>query len=128
MNKPSDKLIEQRVRNRLIESFDVFADEAAVDVLGTDGIIEIWYDYVDNDWIQLSNQPVYTEEELASIHRFHELLESVYKKLPSTFNISDLVSCKEWAELSALAQESHDIFMKNGLSDEEKESHKQVWI
>ena len=42
-------LLKQRLRNRLIEALEGFADETTVAVLGTDEIIQFWYDYMDDE-------------------------------------------------------------------------------
>lgn len=121
MSEISDTLLKQRLRNRLIESLDAFADEETVGAVGTDEIIEIWYDYMDDDRLGFYDEPVFSSEEVSAIRRFHNLLENTYKQVPGTWKLKDLEGCKEWKRLVAAAREEHAIFLKRGLSDEERE-------
>lgn len=121
MPEISDTLLKQRLRNRIIESLDAFADEETVGVLGTDEIIEVWYDYMDDGRLSFYDSPVFSSEEVNAIKRFHNLLESTYKKVPSTWKLEELASCSEWSALVAAASDEYDIFMERGPLDEEQE-------
>lgn len=102
MSEISDTLLKQRLRNRLIESLDAFADEETVGAVGTDEIIEIWYDYMDDDRLGFYDEPVFSSEEVSAIRRFHNLLENTYKQVPGTWKLKDLEGCKEWKRLGNL--------------------------
>ena len=104
-----------------MESLDAFADEETVGVVGTDEIINTWYDYMDDDRLDFYDGPVFSNEEMNAIKRFHNLLESTYKKVPCTWQLEDLKGCKEWSALVTTAREEHGIFLQKGLSDEERE-------
>ncbi len=121
MSEISNTLLKQRLRNRIIESLDAFADEETVGVVGTDEIIEIWYDYMDDDRLSFYDSPVFSSEEVNAIKRFHNLLEGSYKKVPSTWKLGELSNCNEWSVLVTAAREEHAIFMERGLFDEERE-------
>ena len=121
MSEISETLLKQRLRNRIMESLDAFADEDTVGEEGTGEIIEIWYDYVDDDHLGFYDNPVFSAEEINAIKRFHYLLENTYQKVPSTWELDELNGCKEWSELVVLAREGLAIFNKRGLFDEEKE-------
>ncbi|MBL4826134.1 MAG: hypothetical protein JKY66_00205 [Spongiibacteraceae bacterium] len=121
MSEISDTLLKQRLRNRIIESLDAFADEETVSAVGTDEIIEIWYDHMDDDSLSFYDAPVFSSEEINAVKRFHNLLESTYKKVPGTWKLEELADCNEWSALVAAACEEHAIFMGRGLFDEERE-------
>ncbi len=121
MSKISDILLKQRLRNRIIESLDAFADEDMVGVLGTGEIIEIWYDYMDDDRLSFYDSPVFSHDEVNAIKRFHNLLESAYRKVPETWILEELACCNEWSALVTAAREEHIVFMARGLLDEEQE-------
>ncbi|MCX4028623.1 hypothetical protein H0A36_13910 [Endozoicomonas sp. SM1973] len=115
----SDTLLKQRLRNRLIESLDAFVDEETVSVVGTDEIIECWYDYMDEDRLAFYDEPVFSSDEINAIKLFHNLLESSYQKVPSTWKIEELKECAEWSTLVTAACEAYSIFLKRGFFDEE---------
>ncbi len=121
MSEISDTLLKQRLRNRIIESLDAFADEETVKVIGTDEIIEVWYDYMDDERQLFYDAPVFSPDEINAIKRFHNLLESTYKMVPSTWKLEEIKGCKEWSALVSAAREERAMFMKRGLLDEERE-------
>lgn len=121
MPEISDTLLKQRLRNRLIESLEAFADEETIAAVGTGEIIEIWYDYMDDDRLGFYDEPVFSSEEVNAIKRFHNLLENTYKRVPDTWKSEELEECGEWEHLVAVAREEHAIFLKRGLSNEESE-------
>ena len=121
MNEISDTLLNQRLRNRIIEVLEMFADEAFVEKFGTDEIIESWYDFVDEDRFEYINEPVFTKNEINSIKRFLNLLESSFESVPTTWTISELDNNKPWNNLVSAAKEELEIFMERGRLDEEKE-------
>ncbi|MBE9061735.1 hypothetical protein [cf. Phormidesmis sp. LEGE 11477] len=60
----SDTLLRQRLRNRFIELLDAFANKGTVEAIGTDELIEMWYDYTDEDSFDFYDEPVFSAEEL----------------------------------------------------------------
>jgi len=117
----SDKLLKQRLRNRIVESLHVFADEEAVNVIGTCEVIEQWYDYVDDERLSFYNAPVFSSEEIHSIKRFHNCLSDAHKQVPRTWRLEELEGCEAWSKLVLSAREAHAVFMKRGRFDEESE-------
>ena len=121
MTKVSNGLIKQRLRNRIIESLECFADQKAIETLGTSEIINGWYDLVEEEHISFFDQPVFCLEEINAIRRFHNLIESAYQTIPSAWTTAKLNNSKEWAALVLAAKEELEIFAKRGRLDEEKE-------
>ena len=121
MTEISDTLLKQRLRNRLIESLDAFADNDTVEAVGTDEIIQIWYDYMDEDRMEFFDEPVFSVEELNAIKRFHNLLDKTHQNIPSTWKLEELEGIEEWSALVAMACKGVSVFYKRGLLDEETE-------
>ncbi|SDU15683.1 hypothetical protein SAMN05216210_2105 [Halopseudomonas salegens] len=105
-----------------MESLDAFADEEAVSAIGTDEIIETWYDYMDDDRLGFYNEPVFSAEELNALRRFHNLLECSWQNVPTTWRPDELEGCTAWSGLVAAAREERAIFLQRGRSDEEREN------
>jgi hypothetical protein len=117
----SDTLLKQRLRNRVIEVLDMFSDQSSVEKIGSDEIIEFWYDYVDDEKLSFYDEPVFTKNELNALKRFHNLLECSYKKVPSTWLLTELASCEPWLQLRASAKVELEIFLSRGRFSEECE-------
>lgn len=115
----SKSVLKNRLRNRIIENLDMFADESCVEKLGTDEIINCWYDIVSDNNIDELCQPEFSKLENESILSFHTLLEATYKDIPSTYSSVELKNNENWQQLKNYAQQSLDIFAVNGLSAEE---------
>jgi len=111
----------QRLRNRIIEILDTFSNEECIEKIGTGEIIEQWYDYVDEDRLDSYGLPIFSNEELKALRRFHNLLEKSYQKVPETWALNDLSGNKEWNILVYSAKEELKIFQKRGRMDEENE-------
>ena len=118
----SRKLLQQRIRNRVIENLESFADPVWVRKLGTDEIINMWYDHMDDDEdFTFFTEPVFNLKETNAIKRFHYLLESTYKTIPTTWSLSDLSNNQEWKQLTIQAHEELSVFMERGRFSEEAE-------
>ena len=121
MSEISDTLLKQRLRNRIIEVLDAFSDEECVEIIGTGEIIEQWYDYVDEERLVFYDRPIFSNEELNALKRFHNLLENSNQKVPETWSLNELLGNKEWESLVSTAKEELQIFQKRGRMDEEQE-------
>ena len=121
MTNISEKLVMQRIRNRIIEVLDMFADDESVSKIGSDEIIEFWYDFVDEEKFSGFNKPVFSESEITSIRRFHNLLEKTYSNVPSSFSLESLMSNKYWCRLKELANNETEVFLKRGRFSEDEE-------
>lgn len=116
MTEVSDTVLKQRLRNRLIEALENFFDDEAVLVLGTDEIINIWYDYADNEQIAFYDEPIFSLAELNQIKSFSNLLESSHDSIPSSWRLREIETCLEWKTLALAARDAYDVFMNRGFS------------
>ena len=118
----SKTLLQQRIRNRIINNLESFADTNWVNKLGTNEIINMWYDHMDEEeTFELFSDSVFTNNEMNSIKRFHNLIESSYEKIPTTWKQEDLQGNTEWSMLVETAKEELNIFMERGRFSEEQE-------
>ena len=118
----SHKLLQQQIRNRIIDNLESFADPTFVSHLGTDEIINTWYDYMEKEeTFTFFTEPIYSKNEQNAIKRFYYLLESSYEKIPSTWQQEELQNNKDWTKLRKQAIEELNIFMATGRFSEEQE-------
>jgi len=118
----SQKLLQQRIRNRIIENLESFSNSTWVNQLGTDEIINMWYDQMGEDEsFEFFSEPVFANKEQNSIKKFHNLLESSYKNIPSTWKREELLENKEWLKLVETAKEELNVFIVRGRFSEEQE-------
>lgn len=118
----SRKVFQQWIRNRIIDSLESFAIRTWVNQLGTDEIINMWYDNTDeNETFDYLSEPVYSKNEQNAIKKFHYLLESSYKKIPTTWQLEELQNNNDWAELEKTEKEGLNVFMVRGRFSEEQE-------
>ena len=125
MNDVSDTLLKQRLRNRIIESLETFVDTSSVEKLGTDEIIELWYDFAgdadEEDRLGFFDEPVFSQGEIASLKDFCNLIDSTYKDVPTSCNYADLAENRAWKDLDAAAAKELEVFMIRGMLSEEHE-------
>lgn len=122
MGEVSDRVILQRLRNRVMESLEMLRDGVSVDEIGTAEVINIWYDYVDGEErLSFFREAVFTEEELASINEMMEVMETNCEAVPCTWAQRDLAFCEPWSNIVFTANKALLVFEKRGRFDEDRE-------
>ena len=91
----SEIVILQRVRNRVMEVFDLFSD--GDDNLKSHSLIEFWADWVDSGKPADFVAPVFSAEE-------QECVAKVYES---------------WSTLNSVAKTGLEVFIRRGLMSEE---------
>ena len=114
-------LLHQRLRNRIIEILKMISLPSYVVKLGTDEVLELWYDFVDDQKLETYIEPIFTREEQEAIKRFHNLLELHYDAIPSTYSLAELQGCLSWELVLSAAKKELALFMQRGYMDEEVE-------
>ena len=109
---PSDQIIDQRVRNRIIEVLDLFADADAFDVAVSN--LEFWADWVDEHTIVRFVSPVFSDSEVSEIKKVDLAWVSV--ELDSSQNSI------EWLNLSQAAERAIEVFQLRGRFSEDVEN------
>jgi hypothetical protein len=125
--KPSARLVEQRVRNRLIEALELaasFEDQKVMNrtVNAVNETINLWEDTdpVRWDW---GFSEVYTHDEAEAARAFHATWESVANRLPDEQfpNLDEVQARAEWHELRAGALSTLRVFAGRGKLPEDRE-------
>jgi hypothetical protein len=127
----SDRLLQQRIRNRIIEYLEVASSpdeqrdyERRVPVAQVPAeMIEQWSDSVDAEDLDWYAPPVFSRHENEAIRRFHDVWLVVVEQLPDPlpFTIEALIGTPLWDRLVAAARTALTIFEKRGRLDEEVE-------
>ena len=108
----SKQIIYQRIRNRIIEVLELFADDGSFDFSISN--LELWHDWVDLERIDQLAETVLTQDEVSVIY-----------KVDSAWDCVEPNSLKHSAEWKALRSEAIDglaVFMKRGKMSESKEN------
>ncbi|MEP6343152.1 MAG: hypothetical protein ABJ275_07535 [Maricaulaceae bacterium] len=121
MSIVSARLLKQRIRNRLIEYFDVSFDEIAR--WGTFEIINMWEDIVANGWDEnFFNAPVFSKPEVECIQKF---CVTWVKTADSTkvdlFDASKLRTTRHWVDFVEESRKAFSLFSERGKFSEDIE-------
>jgi hypothetical protein len=130
-SKPSRRVVEQRVRNRVIEyleiaaSFEIQLDyQRAVPAVSVPGeVINQWEDWVHVDPrtdAQLS--AVYSQDEARALGSFHATWSRVADGTPNPLpSIAETQQLPEWDELRQAAISTLAVFERRGKMPEDRE-------
>ncbi|MCG8537002.1 MAG: hypothetical protein MI808_18065 [Pseudomonadales bacterium] len=105
------KVILQRVRNRIIEVLELFSNSESFDVAVSN--LEIWHDWVDIDSLERLTGPVFIKEEVAEIVNVDRTWRHV--------EINSLQSSDEWLGLHRASINALAVFRKRGIFSEDTE-------
>ena len=135
-NKPiSEILLEQRVRNNIIEHFELASSEEKLIeyqnnvpiAVAPNELIAGWYDEF---WISEYNKggynyPVFTEEERKTLLTYNTLMDEINKEIPNDiWDINDVFKLPFWKKLKNESEIALSIFMKRGLFSDDIEMEK----
>ncbi|MDX8538756.1 hypothetical protein RFM23_14130 [Mesorhizobium abyssinicae] len=119
--KPSDRIIDQRIRNRIIEAVHTLAQ-------GNDGVLAVWpTEYFESfyDWIPYGGQlrhpnSTISAEEQARLSDVSRLLDQACDATPQIMTADELIA-SGWPELiQPVAQEALRLMLKRGLFSEDQ--------
>ncbi|OYO01500.1 hypothetical protein [Enemella evansiae] len=119
----SRRLVEQRLRNRVIEVLEILAD--GIDGLFTVGgteYFELFFDYIDDDsphdWRALSTYTAAEVDKLAAL--LVVMLEAVDRT--QTLSTEDEIAGSGWPDrIQPIAHEALSTMLERGRFDEERE-------
>lgn len=127
----SDRLTEQRVRNRIIEYLELAASfenqrryEQDVPIAHVPyEVINQWDDHVWIDPIENPhNRDVYDRAEVEALSRFQGVLEAVTAAVPDDYpTLSDVQGMPEWKLLRDAAEQALGVLMRQGKFPEDRE-------
>lgn len=122
MSEISEKLLAQRLRNRIMEVLSGYACNEDWEQLGPDEMINLWADFVDEGIITIYIEPVFTKQEQFNLIAFHKLwlqyCESTPKNMPP---FREIKATPEWQKLQNEAMKLLELFELRGKLDEEIE-------
>ena len=129
---PSARLIEQRVRNRIIEYFELAGSfaaqwdyERAVPVAHVPyEVINQWEDQFPHgpdsvdDWLD-----VYTFDEIEAIKKFHVVWQETTRAVPDDYpSLRDVQAMPAWERLRCEAESATGFFARRGKLPEDREA------
>jgi hypothetical protein len=124
---PSPRLVDQRVRNRIIEylelasSFEVQLEyQAVAPVSVSNEVINQWEDWVRADPAMIEWSDVYVADEVAALAAFHEVWNAVADVTPNPLGpIADVQTDPAWHRLRQAALTALAVFERRGSLSEE---------
>jgi hypothetical protein len=131
-HQPSEQVVLQRIRNRVIEDLEKAASyteqrryQDGVPLINVvTEIVCMWAnDHVSEGWQSWFRFPVFTPEEIEAVARFDAVLHAVADSLPTaTPQLSDLIRTEPWERLRLAAAESLAVFQLRGRLSEETDA------
>lgn len=122
MTKISEKLLAQRLRNRIMEVLSIYSADEDWEYLGADEVINQWEDFVDEVKIPIYVAPVFSEQERKKLLAFHALWLQYCESTPKTMPpFSKIKTTSEWLSLKNKAVELLAVFNVRGRLSEEIE-------
>ncbi|MBK6856020.1 MAG: hypothetical protein IPG97_05525 [Microthrixaceae bacterium] len=129
-DQPSPLLVEQRIRNRIIEYLELvssFQAQRSYDHAGSladvpNEVINQWQDWVHCDPRQHDDHSlVYTANEIDALRSFHAAWESVTARLPQILPpLTECQSLTAWQDLRSAAVAAAQIFAYRGNLPEDR--------
>lgn len=126
MEEPSDRLIDQRLRNRIIDVVSTLAD-------GNDGVLREWpteyfemfYDYIPHgrDGVMRRNSAM-SEEERQSLLDVSEILDEACDATPQTMTPDELIQTGWPKRIQPVAKRALEIMSRHGRFSEDEEQDK----
>jgi hypothetical protein len=123
-------LLEQRIRNRIIEYLEIASScdeqmefEAHVPIVAVPNeVINMWEDSVDIARIGDFAEPVYSPQEQMAIRQFHAVWDGVASDTPDPLPpLSKLMGTEPWARLRIAAGHALAVFRLRGKFSDDRE-------
>lgn len=124
LERPSERIVDQRIRNRTFEALEALAaGPLGVRAVGVDEYFEQFFDWVDDDrsgpsWREVTT---YTGEEVDALGEVHDLLVKACKKA-LILDSDDAFSTSEWpGQIREPAAKARRLIAERGLFSEDVE-------
>ncbi len=122
MSKISEILLNQRVRNRIIEVLEIYCSFENQEIFGPDEIINMWDDLVHDNYLNTLVEPVFSLEEQYVFSDFHNNWKEICDNTPQYMPpLSILKKDHKWISLMINAKKALNIFLIRGRFNEEVE-------
>jgi hypothetical protein len=125
MDSLSDQLINQRIRNRLIEVCEWIVDYEKNPSIDPNGLMNFWYDF----WTDVktpSGDPVYSPSETRMLSLVGQAMDSLCNATPKRMpddpeSLKALFQRPEWQKLKLAAQSALNELLTRGRFSEDVE-------
>ncbi len=132
INRPTQRIVDQRIRNRIIEALELASSfkgqleyQARVPIADVPAeVLCSWSDVVRGpEDIEGSEPPVYTLDERAAMLKYHDVWNSVCLDVrQGAPSLSELQTTRPWMELRNAASNALAVFLLRGKLSEEIET------
>lgn len=114
IEEPSERLIEQRVRNRIYEILEILADcDAGVDLVGIKGYFNLFEDFVHRPSIEAGTSAL-SKEERAIVLEIADFLEAACETNPD-FTKAEFIESDWPGKIAPTARAARALFLGRGL-------------
>lgn len=127
----SRQLLQQRIRNRIIEYLEIASSaekqreyERRVPIAQVPNeMINMWADVVDPGNLDWYSEPVFSDEENHAVRSFHDVWSDVADATPDPMphTIEALLGTPTWNRLMVAASEALQVFAERGCFNEDVE-------
>ncbi|WP_095198411.1 hypothetical protein [Mesorhizobium carmichaelinearum] len=118
--EPSERLIEQRIRNRIYEILEILADsDAGVDIVGIKGYFHLFEDFVHRPSIEAGTSAL-SKDERAVVLEIAEFLEAASETNPD-FTKAEFIDSDWPGKIAPAARDARALFLRRGLFSEKVE-------
>jgi len=120
IEEPSERLIEQRVRNRIYELLEILADcDAGVDLVGIKGYFDLFEDFVHRPSIEAGTSAL-SRDERVIVLEIAEFLEAAGETNPD-FTRAEFIESDWPGQIAPTARDALALFLRRGLFSEKVE-------
>jgi hypothetical protein len=122
-DQPSERLVEQRLRNRAIEALEALAaGDDGVRAMGTSEYLNLFFDTIDDEipW-QWREWSTFTPDEVAALDRVHRTLLDAIAATPQIRSIDEFIASGWPARIAPVAATALGLMQTRGRFSEERE-------
>lgn len=120
IEEPSDRLIEQRIRNRIFEILEILAEcDEGVDLVSINGYFNLFDDFVHRPSIE-SGMSALSRDERAIVLEIAHFLEVACETTPD-FTKAEFIASGWPEQIAPKARDARALFLIRGLFSEEFE-------
>lgn len=122
-NRPSERVVEQRMRNRAIEALETLAKgDDGVRQIGVVEYVEQFFDIIDDrsPW-SWRTWKVFTPTEVAALGEVHDLLVAACAATPTMVGEEDFVATGWPTQIQPAARTALDLMLARGRFSEDVE-------
>jgi hypothetical protein len=119
--KPSHRIIDQRIRNRIMEAVETLAmGNEAVRLVWPTEYFESFYDWIPHGGEQHPNSAISTDEQ-AKLSEVSKLLDEACDATPQIMTADELIATGWPERVRPVAQEALSLMLKRGRFSEDQE-------